>query len=151
MFVCKCMCICMSLCDCVSLTVSVFKRVCVCLSDSVCLSWGCVDRCVPVHMHLCASLDWHACLWRRVCVCECLCGCVWGELPPCPSAGVSVELIELVLQNQGNDSVGAFSLISQPAVLSEEIRFAWHNLLLVRSFWLRSARSALLGICLLIA
>lgn len=86
-----------------------------------------------------------------VCVCECLCGCVWGELPPSPSAGVSVELIELVLQNQGSDSVGAFSLISQPAVLSEEIRFAWHNLLLVRSFWLRSARSALLGICLLIA
>ena len=52
----------MSLCDCVSLTVSAFKRVCVCLSDSVCLSWGCVDRCVSVHMHLCASLDWHASL-----------------------------------------------------------------------------------------
>lgn len=62
-----------------------------------------------------------------------------------------MELIELGLQNQGNDSVGAFSLISQPAVLPEEIRFAWHNLLLVRSFWLQPARSALLGICLLIA
>lgn len=111
-------------------------------------------------------------MWIDVCLCICICvhlstgTRVFGDVsvcanasvgvygvscPPSPSAGVSVELIELVLQNQGNDSVGAFSLISQPAVLSEEIRFAWHNLLLVRSFWLRSARSALLGICLLIA
>ena len=108
-----------------------------------------IDVCLCIC--ICVNLSIGTRLWRRVCVCECLCGCVWGELPPSPSAGVSVELIELVLQNQGSDSVGAFSLISQPAVLSEEIRFAWHNLLLVRSFWLRSARSALLGICLLIA
>ena len=87
----------------------------------------------------------------KVCVGACLCGCVWGDLPPPPPPGVSVELIEVVLQNQGNDGVGAFSLISQPAILSEEMRFPWHNLLLVRSFWLWSARSALLGICLLIA
>lgn len=113
--------------------------------------WIAVCLCICICVHLSIGTRVFGDVSVSVCVCEWLCGCVWGELPPFPCAGVSVKLIELVLQNQGNDSVGAFSLISQPAVLSEEIRFAWHKLLLVRSFWLRSARSALLGICLLIA
>ena len=102
----------------------------------------CMSRLACVSLETCLSKS----VWAHASVGVCGVTC-----PPRPPAGVSVELIEVVLQDQGNDGVGAFSLISQPAILSEEMRFAWHNLLLVRSFWLWSARSALLGICLLIA
>ena len=126
-----CLSVCPSTCICVTL--------CVCMS--VCL-YGCVCTYMYVSVRLCVCVYLCVfvglCVFGRACVDVCVCVCVplWVCAVTCPLLAPSgFHAADLTCPSDSGKRQRQ-CLISQPATLSEEIRLAWHNLLLLRSFWL---------------